>query len=108
MKTKNFQRYMEKRLTQTEITEIERAVRLEKLVLKGLQRDIAQAMKNYMKQKKIGFNDLVKTLATSPAHVAKIQKGETNVTLASIARIFSTLGQTPRIVFSEKKSYQKN
>lgn len=68
MKTKNFQRYMKKRLTKTEINEIERAVRLEKRVLKGLQRDVAQAMKNYMKQKK----------------------------------------QTPRIVFSEKKTYQKN
>ena len=55
METKNFQRYMEKQLTKTEITEIERAARLEKRVLNVLQRDIAQAIKNYTKQKKIVF-----------------------------------------------------
>ena len=103
MKMKKFQDYLEKRLTKIEITDIERKAKLEKRALQTLQKDIAQAMRHYMKEEDIGFNELVRRLDVSPTHVAKIQKGEVNLTIASIARIFALLGKEPRLTFSGKK-----
>jgi transcriptional regulator with XRE-family HTH domain len=102
MTTKSFQKLMEKRLTKLEITEIENQAMLEARALKSLQNDITNAMNNYMKEKKIGFNELVKRLDVSPAHIAKIKRGAANLTIASIARLFALLGQEPHLVFNKK------
>jgi hypothetical protein len=102
MKLKNFQDYLEKRLTTRQIAEIKRQAALEKRALQTLQNDVASAMKRYMREHKIGFNELVKRLEVSPTHVAKIQKGEANLTLASVARLFALLGQQPHLVFDDK------
>jgi transcriptional regulator with XRE-family HTH domain len=102
MLTKKFQSYLEKRLTKTEIKDIERQAKLEVQALKALQKDIAKAMAEYLKKEKIGFNELVRRLDASPTHVAKIQRGEANLTLASLVRIFAILEKTPHLVFSEK------
>ena len=93
---------MEKRLSKSEITEIERQVELEIRALKALQNDITHAMNVCMKEKNIGFNELVERLGVSPAHVAKIKKSDANLTLASIARLFATLGQEPHLIFKNK------
>jgi transcriptional regulator with XRE-family HTH domain len=100
--TKSFQKLMEKRLTKSEITEIEQQAMLEARALKSLQNDITDAMNNYMKEKNIGFNELVKRLDVSPAHIAKIKRGAANLTIASIARLFALLGQEPHLVFNKK------
>ena len=100
--TKSFRALAEKRLTKAEIAEIEREVMLEVRALKTLQADVTAAMNNYMEEKSIGFNELVKRLGVSPAHVAKIKKGAANLTLASVARLFSVLGQEPHLVFNKK------
>ena len=100
--TKNFQKLMEKRLTKSEIAEIEHQARLEARALKSLQSDITNAMNNYMKENDIGFNELVKRLDVSPAHIAKIKRGSANLTLASVARLFALLGQEPHLVFNKK------
>lgn len=100
--TKSFQKLMEKRLTKSEITEIEQQAMLEVRALKSLQNDITNAMNNYMKEKNIGFNELVKRLDVSPAHIAKIKSGAANLTIASIARLFALLGQEPHLVFNKK------
>lgn len=98
-KTKSFQKLVEKRLSKAEIIEIERQVDFEIKVLKSLQNDITNAMNAYMKEQNIGFNELVKLLDVSPAHIAKIKKGDANLTIASIARLFALLGQEPHLVF---------
>ena len=49
-KTKSFQKLMEKRLTKSEIAEIERQAILEARALKSLQDDITKAMNDYMKE----------------------------------------------------------
>lgn len=100
--TKSFQKLMKKRLTKSEITEIEHQALLEFRALKSLQRDITSAMNDYMKEKNIGFNELVKLLDVSPAHIAKIKNGTANLTLASVARLFALLGQEPHFVFNKK------
>lgn len=99
MRGKKFQDYLEKRLTQSEIVDIERRAKLEKQALQALQKDIAQAVRVYMQEEKIGFNELVRRLDASPSHVAKIRKGEVNLTLASIARLFALLDRKPHLHF---------
>lgn len=103
MKTKSFQSYLETRLSKTEIKEIDRLATLEFEALQTLQHDIAKAVEVYMKQKDIGFNELVRRLDSSPTHVAKIQKGQANLTLASLARLFALIGKTPHLVFGDEK-----
>jgi len=100
--TKSFQKLMETRLTKVEIAEIEDQAMLEARALKSLQSDITNAMNEYMQEKNIGFNELVKRLNVSPAHIAKIKNGSANLTLASIVRLFSLLGQEPHLVFNKK------
>ena len=50
-----------------------------------------------MVQEKIGFNELVRRLGSSPAQVSKIQKGEANLTIATLAHIFALLKKMPHI-----------
>jgi transcriptional regulator with XRE-family HTH domain len=99
MKTKNFKKYLEKRLTSAEIAEIDRQAELEVKILRSIQALITEAMNDYMKKNNIGFNELVRRLDASPSHVAKIQRGEANLTLASLAHIFALLGKEPQEIF---------
>ncbi|MFA6526821.1 MAG: helix-turn-helix domain-containing protein [Candidatus Babeliales bacterium] len=103
MERKSFQKYLEKRFTKPEIKDIERQAELEKRAMQNLQQDIANLMSDYMEKEKIGFNELVRRLDVSPAHVAKIQKGQANLTLSSLARIAALLDLAPHLVFTEKK-----
>lgn len=102
IKIKSLRKYMETRLSKEEIAEIEAQVKLEKKVLLSLQQEIARVMEDYMKKNKIGFNELVRQLDVSPTHVAKIQKGKANLTLASLAHLCGSLGQEPHLVFRKK------
>jgi transcriptional regulator with XRE-family HTH domain len=103
MKTKSFQTYLETRLDKDEIAEIEKQARLEVKVLKSIQDSIAAAMSDYMKKNKIGFNEFVRRLDSSPAHVAKIQRGKTNLTLSSLAHLLALMGKEPKDVFKRGK-----
>src|SRR3989344_4792729 len=99
MQTRSFQKYLEKRLDQTEIKTIEKQAHLEKKLLESLQSDVANAVSNYMHQEKIGFNELTRRLAMSPTQLARIQRGQANLTLATIAHIFALLNCQVRLVF---------
>jgi transcriptional regulator with XRE-family HTH domain len=100
MKTKSFQEYLEKRLSKAEIAEIELQAKFEKEALVALQKDITQAIDSYMKKENIGFNELVRRLDISPTQLAKIQRGEANITLATIAHIFALFKKRPHLVFT--------
>ena len=99
MKTKSFQNYLESRLNKEEIAEIKEQVDLEFQVIKNLQDDITKSIAEYMSKEKIGFNELVKRLGVSPSKVSKIQKGEANLTIASIAHISALLKRKARLLF---------
>jgi len=101
MKTKKFDDYLKKRLDKSEIAEIERQAKLEYIALKSLQDDIANAIAEYMEQEEIGFNELVRRLDVSPSQVSKIQKGEANLTLASLAHIFALLNRRPHLLLKK-------
>lgn len=103
MKTKSFQEYLEKRLNKEEIAEIEEQAELEIKILRSIQQLISDALADYMEKNKIGFNELVRRLDSSPSHVAKIQRGEANLTLSSLAHLFALLGKQPQDIFKIKK-----
>ena len=100
MKTKSFQSYLEKRLHKEEIAQLEKQALLEKKALQNLQQDISKVVNDYTIQENIGFNELVRRLGTSPTQVAKIQKGQANLTIASLAHIFALLKKQPHIVIA--------
>jgi transcriptional regulator with XRE-family HTH domain len=102
MKTKKFRDYIKTRLSDEEIAEIDRQAALEVMALRSLQKDIVEAMNVLMIEKGVGFNELVRRLNVSPTHISKIKKGEANLTIASIARIFSLLGSEPHLIFNKK------
>ena len=103
MKLKNFQDLVDECLTKKEIAEIEKKAKFELKALQSLQKCLKNAIDDYMKKNNVGFNELVKRLNSNPRQVAKIQQGNANLTLASIAHIAALLGQEPQIIFKKKK-----
>lgn len=103
MKTKSFQKYLEKRLDKDEIAEIKEQAQLEVRILKSIQNIISDTMADYMKKNQIGFNELVRRLGASPSQVTKIQQGNANLTIASLARLFALMGKEPKDVFKKGK-----
>lgn len=102
MKLGNFQDLLDERFTKEELAEIDREVELELAALKALQQSVKELFENYMKQNNLGFNDLVKKLDSTPKQVSRIQKGQANLTLASLAMLSAKLGQKPVISFKKK------
>lgn len=103
MKLKKFDDYLKKRLDAEEISEIEKQAEIEYQSLKALQEDVSHIVTKYMKDKKIGFNELVRKLNVSPAHISKIQKGDANLTLSSLAHLAALMNKKPHIVFKDFK-----
>lgn len=104
MKTKSFYDLLEKRLSKEQIAEIEHQAKLEVNMLRSIKRVLSETMDDYMKKNKIGFNEVVRRLSTSPSQVAKIQRGEANLTLSSFAHLLALMGKEPKDVFKTKKS----
>jgi transcriptional regulator with XRE-family HTH domain len=104
MKTKSFQSYLEKRLDKLEIAELEQQAKLEIKILRSIQEGISEAMEDYMRKNDIGFNELVRRLDASPTQVAKIQRGEANLTLSSLAHLFALMGKEPQDIFRNRKN----
>ena len=102
MKTKSFKKYLEKRLDKQEIAQIERQAELEVKILEYLQQNVADSMNDYMVKHEIGFNELVRRLDASPSHIAKIQRGEANLTLSSLAHLFAMMDKEPQDIFKKK------
>jgi hypothetical protein len=99
MKTKSFDEYLAKRLDKKEIKEIEQQAELEYKALYNLQKEVSSAFSEYIYKEKIGFNEAVRRLNMSPTQVTKIQKGEANLTLASLAHIGAMFKKSPHIIF---------
>lgn len=99
MKTKSFRKYLEKRLDKAEIKELEKQADLEAKALIALQNQVSEAVEQYAEKESIGFNELVRRMGVSPTQASKIQKGEANLTLATLAHIAAMLGKKPLISF---------
>lgn len=103
MKTKGFTKYLEKRLNKDEIAKIKEQAEREVRILTSMQKSIADAMAEYMKQNEIGFNELVRRLDSSPSHITKIQRGQANLTVSSLAHLFALMGKEPGEIFTSGK-----
>lgn len=103
MPTKKFKDYIEKRLNKEEIAEIKRQAELEVRFIKSLQDLMSNMLSEYMTKNKIGFNELVRRLNSSPTHLAKIQKGEANLTISSMAHLMAVMDREPSDIFKIKK-----
>lgn len=103
MKTRSFQDYLEKRLGKAQVAKIEQQAKHEVEILRSIQAAISNTLAEYMKTNDVGFNELVKRLDSSPSHVSKIQRGEANLTLSSLAHIFALLGKDPHDIFKGSK-----
>jgi hypothetical protein len=101
--TKNFLELVKTRLNTEEIAEIEKQAQLEAKILLSMQQMITSSLEEYMLMHNVGFNELVKRLDSSPSHLAKIRKGQANLTLTSFAHLMATLGQDPQIHLKSKK-----
>ena len=101
MKTKSFHDYLKTRLTDEEIAEIEQKAQREVDILKSIQKVLADTMTEYMKKNKIGFNEVVRRLSTSPSQAAKIQRGQANLTLASFAHFLALMDKEPKDIFKK-------
>ena len=99
MKTKSFNDYLKTRFTDEEIAEIERQAQIEVDFLRSIKKILANTMADYMKKNKVGFNEVVRRLSTSPSQAAKIQRGEANLTLASFAHFLALMDKEPKDVF---------
>ena len=73
-------------------------------LFKAWQAKIVEEINDYMKKNNVGFNDLVRILNISPTQLAKIQKGQANLTLISLIHIFTTLNYEPKLIFNKKRN----
>lgn len=95
MQAKNFATSLKERLNESEIRALKKQSKLEVQYIQLLQNTIAEEVKLYMEKQDMGFNNMVKKLDISTAKLAKILKGEANLTIASIAHICALLGKKP-------------
>ena len=99
MKTKSFQDYLEKRLDKKEIAQIKEQAEREVKIFKSFQKMLSDMTNEYMKKNKVGFNELARLLDSSPSQLAKIQKGEANLRLSSVAHLFALMDKNPKDIF---------
>ncbi len=101
MKTLRFEEYLKKRLSAEEIQELEVAAEVEAQFYIDLQSQISQAVQEFMTRSELRFNDMVRLLGTSPSQFKKIQSGQANLTLASIAHLFALMKKKPYFLLKE-------
>ena len=105
MKLKKFKTYLETRLTDEEISEVENEARIEFEAFQDYPRknlwrqDVSNAISEYMLEKDHGFNDFVREMGKSPSQISKIIKGEANITLGTLAQIYAVMGMRPHITY---------
>lgn len=102
MKLKNFRDLIEKRFSKDEITLLEQQAALEVKVLQSLQESVKTIVDDYMEKNGIGFNEMVRRLNSNATQISKIQRGQANLTLASLAHLSALLGQEPSLTFRKK------
>ncbi|MCA2960466.1 MAG: hypothetical protein IOD12_09445 [Silvanigrellales bacterium] len=67
---------------------------------RALAEDVSREIAAYMAREGIGFNELTRRLAVSPATTSKLMRGSGNITLETIAQISELLGKKPSLAFS--------
>ena len=102
-KLKDFEEYIAIRMTKEERDVIRKEAEKEVNMLIAVQNFISSSVEEYMSENKVGFNELVAKLGSSPSHLSKIRKGEANLTIGSFVHLMATLGKDPQDLFKPKK-----
>lgn len=102
MKMGKYDDLLKECLSEEEIAEIKREVALEVEALRTMQKNMKDALDNYMKQNNIGFNETVIRLGSTPRQISQIQKGIANLRMSTVAQLSAKLGQTSAITFKKK------
>ena len=97
MKLYSFNEYLKNRFSEEQVSEIKEAARIEAESLITIQKQVSDAVSAYMTKEKIGFNEMVRRLGTSPTQLKKIQKGEANLTIAYLSHIFALMKTNIRL-----------
>jgi DNA-binding Xre family transcriptional regulator len=102
---KDFEEYIATKLTKEERAEVRKEAELEVKILKSIKSFISSSLEEYMAENKVGFNELVAKLGSSPSHLSKIKKGQANLTIESVAHLMATMGKDPDAIdmFKSKK-----
>lgn len=95
----NWKEIRKKYFTQKELKEIDREVTKEAFLLKQLQDSISKEVAMYMTKENIGFNEFMARMHSNPRQMAKIVKGDCNLTMLSIAELASVMGKDVEIIF---------
>ena len=103
MESKNFWKHAQERLGVDRVAEIKKEAEKEANMLRSVQNFISSSVEEYMNENKVGFNELVAKLGSSPSHLSKIKKGEANLTISSFAHLMAVLGKDPEDLFKFKK-----
>ncbi|MCL4380011.1 helix-turn-helix domain-containing protein [Candidatus Dependentiae bacterium] len=103
MRTKSFKAILSSIMTQEEIAEIKKQAALEIQIIRFFQAALSDAVNEYMEQEDIGFNELARRLHVTRSQVARIQQGQANLTLSSLAHILAAVGKTPQELLRNKK-----
>ena len=82
-----------------EITSLHAQAREREYVRQMLSEQISAAIAAYMAKEKIGFNELTRRLGMSTATTSKLIKGDSNMTIETIASVAQIMGARPAITF---------
>ncbi|HYX36874.1 MAG TPA: hypothetical protein VE954_27515 [Oligoflexus sp.] len=89
--------------TPDEIRDIKAAAAERSRIRRHLSDQVSKALAGYMTQEDIGFNELERRLQMSSATTAKLLRGESNITLDTVAAVAYLLGQEPKLTFEHRK-----
>ena len=93
IKLGNFQDLLATQFTKEELAEISREAKIEAAALRAMQQNVNNLFESYMQEHNLSLEALAAKLHVTPKRISKIQKGQTNISLGSLALLFTELGK---------------
>jgi len=97
IKTKSFRNLVKSIMSEDKIKELEFQAQKEAEYLTSIQKSVWFYIEDYMKSENIGFNEMARRINTTPSQMSRIKKCEANLTISTIAHIFSVLNKEPNL-----------
>lgn len=91
--------------TPEEIEKIKEEAKERSVARRQLSEQLSASLASYMAKEGIGFNELTRRLGVSPNTTSKVLKGDSNVTLETIALIAQIMHCKPKLIFSKEMDY---
>jgi len=91
--TADFDTLVEKRFGKEKLAESKKEAHREAEILEALHKLVTSSIDEYMQEQQVGFNELARRLKLSPTYVAKMRKGQANLTFGTFAQVMGILGK---------------